>query len=206
MLSLKLLLHQLLNPFTKPSRHITPSVSESTIFTAPLKPRRQQPHYSRTCCFGRRQRKPKDDSEMEAHHIDLTFYDQTISTLSADDFEDDIRLLSDKGFSKVIGSKLTWHGETARTLDEWHHLNSVSPYVPLSPISLWEDTDVDLEDEDAYDWFGETPPVILTTGSNSIFLRSVLPGLKSIARAAAPPPPPPPGSGLVQRVFAWFGR
>ncbi|THH33230.1 hypothetical protein EUX98_g999 [Antrodiella citrinella] len=211
MLSLRLLLHKL-NPFATSSRHFAPSASESTIFTE-LKPR-HQPRYSRACCFGRRLSKPKDDSEMDTHRIDLTLYEETISTLDVDDFDEtgastliDIRPLSEKGFAKVSGSKLTWHGETAHSLDEWHHLNSVSPYVPLSPISLWEDTDVDLEDEESYDWFGETPPVILTTGSNSIFLRYVLPGLKVIAGSRhASPAAASPAVGLIQRVCAWFGR
>lgn len=212
MLSFKPLFNNLLNPFSIFLTSNVISASESTIFNLPLKPRRQ-PRDSQICCFGRRQSHPQGDKM--AHRVELLLYDQTISTLSADDFEEemekstlvDIRPLSEKGFTKMTGSKLTWHGETARSLDEWHHLNSVSPYVPLSPIALWEDTDIDLEDEDSYDWFGETPPVILTTGSNSIFLRHVLPGLKLISsRATTQSPSILPATGFVQRMFTWFNR
>ncbi|TCD65246.1 hypothetical protein EIP91_002954 [Steccherinum ochraceum] len=214
MLSLNSLLRKLLNPFATSPKAIVTSASDPILPAISFKAS-GRPRYGRTCCFGRRRSSPKE-MKMEAHRVELFLFDQTMSTLSADEsLMDgggnstlvDFKPISEKGFSKVSGTKLTWHGEAARSLDEWNHLNSVSQYVPLSPISMWEDTDLDLEDEESYDWFGERPPVVLTTGINSIFLRHVLPGLKAIHSARkTSTPSPPPTPRLVERIYAWFGR
>ncbi|KAH8100808.1 hypothetical protein BXZ70DRAFT_129111 [Cristinia sonorae] len=216
MLSLKLLFYKLFNSITKSSPTMTSSLSDSAIF-ASSKPHPRPRSSTLTFCLGRRRGSMSpNETTKDAYRVDLLVYDQTISTVSFDDFDEetgtgslvDIQPISEKSFSKVIGSKITWHGDAARTLDQCRLLNSVSPYFPLSSIALWEDTDLDAEDDGAYDWFGELPPVILTTGANSIFLRQVMPGLKMVCRSSikSASPIPPSSAGFVQRAFAWFGR